>query len=276
MTASAIDNRQPRYLQIAGDLKRAIVQGRYPVGSKLPTEAELCAQFGISRFTARGAVRVLSSAGLVTSRQRVGTVVIALPDDARYTHDANSVRDLLQYAHDTELRFVYVGRLALSRAQAKQLEAEAGTEWIYALGLPTVRSGATRPICVTRLFLNPVLKGIETQLRDRKGAVYALIEARVRNRPIERVEQELQAVVLDTDDAANLGATRRDPHCRCVRRYFDARRPPAGAGRERASERPFELPYGSCASASKAAAGARPWRRRGVGVSFRSTICPYK
>lgn len=221
MTASAIDNRQPRYLQIAGDLKRAIVQGRYPVGSKLPTEAELCAQFGISRFTARGAVRVLSSAGLVTSRQRVGTVVIALPDDARYTHDANSVRDLLQYAHDTELRFVYVGRLALSRAQAKQLEAEAGTEWIYALGLRTV-PGATRPICVTRLFLNPLLKGIEGKLRGRKGAVYALIEGEY-GIGIERVEQELQAVLLDTDDAANLGATAGDPALKVLRRYYDAR-----------------------------------------------------
>ena len=61
-----------------------------------------------------------------------------------------------------------------------------------------------RPICVTRLYLNPVLKGIEGKLRGRKGAVYALIEGEY-GIGIERVEQELQAVLLAADDAANLG-----------------------------------------------------------------------
>ena len=75
-----VDDSQPRYLQIAADLKQAIVSGRYPVGARLPTELELCEQFGISRFTAREAVRVLSSAGLVSRKQRVGTIVVALPD----------------------------------------------------------------------------------------------------------------------------------------------------------------------------------------------------
>jgi DNA-binding GntR family transcriptional regulator len=220
---------QPRYLQIAQALKRDIVQGRYPLGARLPTELALCEQFGISRFTAREAVRVLSTAGLVTRRQRVGTVVIALPDDARFTHDANSVRDLLQYAQDTELRFMYVGKLALSRAQAKDLDAEPGSEWFYAVGLrvsPAAEGpGATlpaRPICITRLYLNPLLKGIDARLRGRQGAVYALIE-NAYGLPIDRVEQELQGVVLDADDAANLAATAGAPALRVVRRYYDAR-----------------------------------------------------
>src|SRR5215203_4851633 len=59
---------QARYLQIARELKRTIADGTYAVGARLPTELELCEQFGISRFTARAAVRVLSSAGLVTRR----------------------------------------------------------------------------------------------------------------------------------------------------------------------------------------------------------------
>jgi DNA-binding GntR family transcriptional regulator len=222
--ADAAEDGQPRYLQLARELKRAIVDGRYPVGSRLPTELELCGQFGTSRFTAREALRVLSTAGLVSRRQRVGTVVVALPDDARYTHDAASVPDLLQYAQDTQLRFVYIGKLALSRAQARELEAKAGDEWVYAVGLrvtPSVEA-PTRPICITRLYLNPLLKGIEGRLRGRKGAVYALIEAEY-GIGIERVEQELQGVVLDADDAANLGARAGDPALRVVRRYYDQR-----------------------------------------------------
>ena len=52
--------------------------------------------------------------------------------------------------------------------------------------------------------------------------MYALIEAEY-GIGIERVEQELQAVLLDTDDAANLGAAAGSPALRVLRRYFDAR-----------------------------------------------------
>lgn len=221
-----LDNAQPRYLQLARELRRAIADGTYPVGARLPTELDLCKQFGISRFTARGAVRVLSSAGLVTRRQRVGTVVVATPDDARFSHDAASLRDLLQYAQDTELRLVYVGQVALSKAQAREFGAEAGAEWIYAVGIryqgaadPKVNGKGTRPICLTRVFLNPMLKGIETQLRESKTAVYTLIESEYKI-PIERVEQDLQGVVLDAGDAANLGAAAGAPALRVVRRYY--------------------------------------------------------
>jgi GntR family transcriptional regulator len=212
-------NGQPRYLQIARDLKRGIADGTWPVGARLPTELELCEQFGISRFTARAAVRVLSQSGLVTRRQRVGTVVIATPDDARYTHDISTAADLFQYAQDTDLRLMYVGRVALSKAQARDLGAQPGDEWIYAVGLRRTGGADARPICVTRLFLNPLLKGIEARLRDRKSAIYAMIE-RDFKRPIERIEQELQGVVLDADDAANLGATPGAPALRIVRRYY--------------------------------------------------------
>ena len=211
---AARDDGAPRYLQIARELTAAIAAGRYPVGARLPTELELCEHFAISRFTAREAVRVLSSAGLVTRRQRVGTVVIATPDEARYTHAASSISDLFQYAQDTELRLVYIGKLALARERARQFGAQVGDEWTYAMGLRTesaLEPGKTgRPICVTRLFLSPVLAGIDAKLRERKTAVYALIEREYKV-SIQRVEQELQSVALDADDAANLGSEPGSP-----------------------------------------------------------------
>jgi DNA-binding GntR family transcriptional regulator len=219
---------QPIYQQIAAQLRAAIADGTYPVGARLPTELELCEQFGISRFTARGAVRLLLTAGLVSRRQRVGTVVIALPGDARYSHDVTSVRDLFQYAQDTELRLIYIGKLALARDRAQQFGAKVGDEWTYAMGLRSestlapAKAKDSRPICVTRLFLNPVLQGIDAKLRERKTAVYAIIE-REYKRNIQRVEQELQSVALDADDAANLGSAAGAPALLVLRRYYDDR-----------------------------------------------------
>ena len=233
--AAEDDSTGPRYLQIARELTTAIGDGTYAIGARLPTELELCEHFGISRFTAREAVRVLSSAGLVTRRQRVGTVVIATPADARYTHSVATVGDLFQYAQDTELRLMFIDRVALTKDRAAMFGAEPGEEWIYAMGLRREAALAPggkgakakteaegRPICITRLFLNPLLKGIEARLRERKTAVYAIIE-REFGITIQRVDQELQSVALDADDAANLGAPAGAPALRVLRRYFDDR-----------------------------------------------------
>ena len=39
---------RPRYQRVADDLTKRIGSGRYPVGGYLPTEMELCGQYGIS------------------------------------------------------------------------------------------------------------------------------------------------------------------------------------------------------------------------------------
>lgn len=214
---------QPIYQRVAAELRRGIADGRYPVGARLPTELELCEQFGISRFTARAAIRLLSSAGLVTRRQRVGTVVIAPPDEARYRHDVRSLPDLFQYAQDTALRIVYIGRIPLTRTQAQDFGAEVGQEWVLAVGLrhdeTSAGGGAARPLCLTRIFLNPMLQGIEARLAGRQTAVYALIE-RDYKVTIQRVEQEIQGVVLSADDAASLQCPAGAPALRIVRRYY--------------------------------------------------------
>jgi GntR family transcriptional regulator len=219
------DDGQPRYVQIARELTRAIADGRYAIGAHLPTEAQLCERFGTSRLTARAALQVLTNTRLITRRKRAGTIVTAAPGDASYSQAVSSVKDLLQYARDTELRLLYIGKVALSVDQAGEYGAEPGAKWVFAFGLryePPGRLGTKpgRPICVTRLFLNPILEGIEDRLREPKTAVYELIE-RDFNVTFNRVDQSLHAVVLGGDDAANLDALAGSPALRIVRQYFD-------------------------------------------------------
>ena len=208
-----------RYLRIAGSLRRAIADGRYPVGAQLPTEHELCRQLGVSRFTAREAIRVLSGEGLVRRKPRAGTLVAALPDDTRYSHGIGSLRDLFQYAQSTHFHYVYVGRVGLSKAQARAMSATPGEEWTYAVALRRETADG-KPFGVTRLFLNPALKGIDKALRGSSGPVYALIERDYGAR-IDRVEQVITAVALDEQDAANLGVPAGTPGLSIRRSYFD-------------------------------------------------------
>jgi DNA-binding FadR family transcriptional regulator len=56
-------------------LGRRILAGDYPQGTTLPTESQLCTEFGVSRTSVREAVKMLAAKGLVVSRQRAGTRV---------------------------------------------------------------------------------------------------------------------------------------------------------------------------------------------------------
>jgi len=76
------------------------------------------------------------------------------------------------------------------------------------------------PFGVTRLYLNPALKGIEKALRGSSGPVYALIERDFGVR-IDRVEQVISGSALGGEDAANLGVPAGTPGLSIRRSYFD-------------------------------------------------------
>lgn len=65
----------PRYRQIAEDLRQKIECGEFPHGAQLPTEAGLRRQYDASRNTVRDAVKWLIGRGLVETRPGHGTFV---------------------------------------------------------------------------------------------------------------------------------------------------------------------------------------------------------
>lgn len=71
---------QPKYLQIADDLRKKIDSGAYAGGSQLPTELELRAQYDASRNTVRDAIKRLTSQGLIETRPGQGTFVTTKVD----------------------------------------------------------------------------------------------------------------------------------------------------------------------------------------------------
>lgn len=66
--------------QLTHDLGNAIVKGKYKIGDGLPTEAELCAEYDVSRSATREAVKMLSAKGLIISRPKKGIRVLPESD----------------------------------------------------------------------------------------------------------------------------------------------------------------------------------------------------
>ena len=77
-TAPAPAQRSSLGTAVIATLVDQIVSGALPVGTILPSEAELGEQLGVSRTVIRESVKTLQSKGLLSSRQGVGTVVRAM------------------------------------------------------------------------------------------------------------------------------------------------------------------------------------------------------
>lgn len=65
----------PLYLRVAEDLRARIESGELPPGTRLPSVAELIAQYGGSNSVATRAYKLLADEGLVISRHGVGHYV---------------------------------------------------------------------------------------------------------------------------------------------------------------------------------------------------------
>lgn len=73
--------RTPIWKSIALSLTSDIAEGRYSMGDRLPTEAQLSATFGVNRHTVRRALASLSEQGLVHARRGAGVFVATRPTD---------------------------------------------------------------------------------------------------------------------------------------------------------------------------------------------------
>ncbi|WP_174185875.1 FadR/GntR family transcriptional regulator [Nocardia barduliensis] len=85
--------------QVTEQLRAEIRSGRWPIGSRIPTEPELTELTGTGRNTVREAVQALVHAGMLERRQGSGTYVIAASDLGgtlgKYFADAEE-RDVLE------------------------------------------------------------------------------------------------------------------------------------------------------------------------------------
>ncbi|OKI09713.1 GntR family transcriptional regulator [Streptomyces sp. CB02923] len=70
---------QPAYLRVAGDLRQKIVEGVLPPHTRLPSQARIREEYGVSDTVALEARKVLMAEGLVEGRSGSGTYVREQP-----------------------------------------------------------------------------------------------------------------------------------------------------------------------------------------------------
>ncbi len=83
--------RRPVYVQVAEQLREAVLDGTLAAGSALPAERELGEQFGVSRTTVREALRALQAQGLIVASGPTAPLRVAAPEAL----STGTVRDAL-------------------------------------------------------------------------------------------------------------------------------------------------------------------------------------
>ncbi|UCX06462.1 FadR/GntR family transcriptional regulator [Shewanella glacialimarina] len=130
--------RQNLTHQLTHDLGIAIVSGEYPIGEGLPSEADLCVKYDVSRSSTREAVKMLSAKGLITSRPKQGIRV--MPESQWNMFDIDVLHWILSSKPSLSLLKEFTQmRLALEPEAAALAAKSATAEQIEHLGIALQR-----------------------------------------------------------------------------------------------------------------------------------------
>lgn len=212
--------RQPLYMQVAHRLIKGIDNKKFAVGSLLPTEEELCAEFNVSRHTIREAIRHMRAQGLLSARRGVGTRVEAINNQPRYSQSLHSLSALAQYANKTVLDVVSSKRVTADANLAELLGSRVGKSWVHVGGVrrPTDKSKKAATSW-TDIYVDKAFSGVLKDSAVPRTAIYTLIERKYGEAVVE-IQQDIKAALVPKEHAQALGAKANSPALLITRRYF--------------------------------------------------------
>lgn len=208
----------PRYMVVAQSLMRDIEGGRFKVGEMLPPEVDICEQFGVSRYTAREAIRRLTDAGLVSRRAGVGTTVTASGARARYTASVSDLTELFAFNRQARLDILSEGAVVIDGELAQFLPGAEGQRWYRFVSLRRI-DGIGPPIVHSNILMRPGYEAVRDRIREPGAMVYELIEELHGERVVE-LRQEINAIRTPKQVAALLGTRSGAPALRVLRYYI--------------------------------------------------------
>ncbi len=211
-------SRTPRYVEIREYLRKLLDEGSLQPGDRIPTEAQLCEQFGVSRMTVNKAVRDLVREGRLLRRARAGTMVQAPRGELPLHAIRNIAEEVRQRGH------AYSGevlRLEAARADARLARALRVAEGERLYHSLIVHREDGLPIQLEdRYVLADCAPGYLKQDFSRNTPNAFL----TRLCPAQAVEHRVEAVLPSEKQAHWLQMERTEPCLRVLRRTWAADR----------------------------------------------------
>ena len=192
---------------VRSGLRRAIIEGEFPPGAKLPNEESLRDRFSVSRITLREAVRGLIEDGYVVRRQGSGTYVTHGPA-LRNSLDTNF--SYTEYLESTGIRTnkkIIAARLAMADEEtANDLGVAPSTQLVE---VRRVRTADKIPAIYSVDSLPMDIVNLSTDRELFKGSLYRLLAER--GHTVDHARSVLYPVIADTELAKFLEVDKGTP-----------------------------------------------------------------
>lgn len=189
----------PAYLTVQRWLREGITQGRWRVGDRLPSEAELVAQFGLSRMTVNRALTELHAQGLVRRVKGSGSFVAPLERLAATLQVRDVHEQIAERGHVHQAQVLALDRQTPPPAVAAALQLRKGGTAFYSQ-LLHLDNGV--PLQVESRWVHPARA--PQYLKQDFGLVtptaYLLQVA-----PLVGAEVQIEAALAQPDEARLLG-----------------------------------------------------------------------
>ena len=103
--------KQPAYLELYASLRKAIIDGAFPYGTKIPSKRSLSAAYDLSLVTVEHAIELLDEEGYVEPREREGIFVIHRPDSMIAVQEEPTLpTDIHTYVREDTFPFTVLAR----------------------------------------------------------------------------------------------------------------------------------------------------------------------
>jgi GntR family transcriptional regulator len=195
MTTSMSTDSTPRYREIAEYLRRLIAASR--PGDRLPSEAELCDRFGVSRMTVRQALSVLANEHLLVRRRGEGTFAAPRVVARLLGSPLSFTESMRRRGLRASSRLLHAGWIDPSVEDRAALHLPLGSR---AIVVERLRLADDRPMAIERVVTPPSCAGIlegdleHGSLHDAfelLGRIPTRAQARVSARPATDIERRL-------------------------------------------------------------------------------------
>lgn len=210
----------PRYIEISRKLEDDIRKGVYPVGSLLPTEAQLCKTYRTSRFTARNALALLEEKGLIQRTQGRGSVVVSL-QTSMFRDTWSSIDELLAHADTVRTSIRDVREVFVDDALSMRLGFAPGEQLLQLDGTRfQSQAGRELPVCTIRIWIPAACRPVVAGLTQFRRSIAYLLEKHYGKRST-RVDQSISACIVDAAVADILQVPEGEPALHLLRRFID-------------------------------------------------------
>lgn len=163
----------PLYAQIQQTLRQLIDSGKIGPGAPVPSERELSGQYGVSRMTARQALRALGQDGLVYRERGLGTFVAKRKVDMHTRNLVGFTEDMRQRGLKPSSKVIFIKREAASPNIADELELKTGDEVFH---LERLRLADDTPMAYESNFISAALCPELDRYNLESDSLYRILE----------------------------------------------------------------------------------------------------